>query len=85
MREKAGEGDLEGVWQAAHNLRSSAAATGAYKVSQGLLDRFGSARVVDTPISELGFAGLGIGAAMVGLRPVIEVMTWNFAPAAFIS
>ncbi len=52
---------------------------GAYKVSQGLLERFGSARVVDTPISELGFAGLGVGAAMVGLRPVIEMMTWNFA------
>lgn len=52
---------------------------GAYKVSQGLLDKFGSARVVDTPISELGFAGLGVGAAMVGLRPVIEMMTWNFA------
>ncbi|MGA9525372.1 MAG: pyruvate dehydrogenase complex E1 component subunit beta [Myxococcaceae bacterium] len=52
---------------------------GAFKVSQGLLDRFGSARVVDSPISELGFAGLGTGAAMVGLRPVIEMMTWNFA------
>jgi pyruvate dehydrogenase E1 component beta subunit len=52
---------------------------GAYKVSQGLLDRFGSARVVDAPISELGFAGIGVGAAMVGLRPVIEMMTWNFA------
>ena len=52
---------------------------GAYKVSQGLLAKFGSARVVDTPISELGFAGIGIGAAMVGLRPVIEMMTWNFA------
>lgn len=52
---------------------------GAYKVSQGLLDRFGSARVVDAPISELGFAGLGVGAAMVGLRPIIEMMTWNFA------
>ncbi len=52
---------------------------GAYKVSQGLLDRFGSARVVDAPISELGFAGLGVGAAMVGLRPVVEMMTWNFA------
>jgi len=52
---------------------------GAYKVSQGLLDRFGSARVVDAPISEAGFAGLGIGAAMTGLRPVIEMMTWNFA------
>ena len=52
---------------------------GAFKVSQGLLDKFGSARVVDAPISELGFAGLGVGAAMVGLRPVIEMMTWNFA------
>lgn len=52
---------------------------GAYKVSQGLLDRFGSARVIDAPISELGFAGIGVGAAMVGLRPVIEMMTWNFA------
>lgn len=52
---------------------------GAYKVSQGLLDKFGSARVVDAPISELGFAGIGVGAAMVGLRPVIEMMTWNFA------
>src|SRR4051794_7442727 len=55
---------------------------GAYKVSQGLLDKFGSARVVDTPISELGFAGLGVGAAIVGLRPVIEMMTWNFAVLA---
>jgi pyruvate dehydrogenase E1 component beta subunit len=52
---------------------------GAYKVSNGLLDKFGSARVVDAPISELGFGGLGVGAAMVGLRPVIEMMTWNFA------
>ncbi|HYO59877.1 pyruvate dehydrogenase complex E1 component subunit beta [Archangium sp.] len=52
---------------------------GAFKVSQGLLDRFGSARVIDSPISELGFAGLGVGAAMVGLRPVVEMMTWNFA------
>ena len=52
---------------------------GAYKVSKGLLDRFGERRVVDTPISELGFAGLGVGAAMVGLRPVIEFMTFNFA------
>jgi pyruvate dehydrogenase E1 component beta subunit len=52
---------------------------GAYKVSQGLLAKFGSARVVDTPISELGFGGLGVGAALVGLRPVIEMMTWNFA------
>jgi len=52
---------------------------GAYKVSRGLLDEFGAARVVDTPITELGFAGVGVGAAMVGLRPVIEFMTWNFA------
>lgn len=52
---------------------------GAYKVSKGLLDRFGPKRVVDTPITELGFAGLGVGAAMVGLRPVIEFMTWNFS------
>ncbi|HEX2091611.1 MAG TPA: pyruvate dehydrogenase complex E1 component subunit beta [Longimicrobiaceae bacterium] len=56
---------------------------GAYKVSKGLLDRFGEMRVVDTPITELGFAGLGTGAAMVGLRPVIEFMTWNFAILAF--
>ncbi len=55
---------------------------GAFKVSHGLLNRFGSARVVDSPISELGFVGLGVGAAMVGLRPVIEVMTWNFAVLA---
>jgi pyruvate dehydrogenase E1 component beta subunit len=52
---------------------------GAYKVSKGLLDRFGDLRVVDAPISELGFAGLGVGAAMVGLRPVIEFMTFNFS------
>ena len=52
---------------------------GAYKVSKGLLDRFGAQRVVDTPISELGFAGLGVGAAMVGLRPVVEFMTFNFS------
>jgi pyruvate dehydrogenase E1 component beta subunit len=52
---------------------------GAYKVSQGLLDKFGSARVVDAPISELGFTGMSVGAAMVGLRPVVEMMTWNFA------
>ena len=52
---------------------------GAYKVSKGLLERFGDKRVVDTPISELGFTGLGIGAAMVGLRPVVEFMTFNFS------
>ncbi len=56
---------------------------GAYKVSKGLLDRFGEMRVVDTPITELGFAGLGVGAAMVGLRPIIEFMTWNFALLAY--
>ena len=52
---------------------------GAYKVSKGLLDEFGDRRVVDSPISELGFAGLGVGAAMAGLRPVIEFMTFNFS------
>lgn len=52
---------------------------GAYKVTKGLLDRFGEWRVRDAPISELGFTGLGVGAAMVGLRPVVEFMTWNFA------
>lgn len=52
---------------------------GAYKVSKGLLDRFGEMRVVDTPITELGFTGLAVGAAMTGLRPIIEFMTYNFA------
>ena len=51
---------------------------GAYKVSEGMLDQFGPKRVIDTPISENGFAGLGVGAAMNGLRPIIEFMTWNF-------
>jgi pyruvate dehydrogenase E1 component beta subunit len=55
---------------------------GAYKVTQGMLDKFGEARVVDTPISENGFAGIGVGAAMVGLRPIIEFMTWNFSLVA---
>jgi pyruvate dehydrogenase E1 component beta subunit len=55
---------------------------GAYKVSKGLLERFGELRVVDSPISELGFAGLGVGAAMVGLRPVVEFMTFNFSVLA---
>jgi pyruvate dehydrogenase E1 component beta subunit len=55
---------------------------GAYKVSQGLLERFGPRRVVDTPICESGFTGVGIGAAMVGLRPVVEMMTFNFALVA---
>ena len=52
---------------------------GAYKVSKGLLQEFGEMRVVDTPITELGFAGVGVGAAMSGLRPIIEFMTWNFS------
>jgi len=56
---------------------------GAYKVSEGLLERFGERRVVDTPIAETGFAGVGIGAAMVGLRPIIEFMTWNFSLTAY--
>ena len=56
---------------------------GAYKVSQGMLDQFGPKRIVDTPISESGFTGLGIGAAMLGLRPIIEFMTWNFTFVAF--
>src|SRR5437762_11892220 len=56
---------------------------GAYKVSQGMLDEFGERRVIDTPISELGFAGIGVGAAMNGLRPIIEFMTWNFAVLAW--
>src|SRR5215831_5856157 len=56
---------------------------GAYKVSKGMLDRFGPTRVVDTPISEEGFAGLGIGAAMAGLRPIVEFMTFSFSLVAF--
>jgi len=52
---------------------------GAYKASKGMLDEFGSKRVIDTPISELGFAGIATGAAMNGLRPIVEFMTWNFA------
>jgi pyruvate dehydrogenase E1 component beta subunit len=56
---------------------------GAYKVSKGLLDQFGPKRVWDAPISEGGFAGLGVGAAMAGLRPIIEMMTWNFGIQAF--
>ncbi len=56
---------------------------GAYKVSEGMLDRFGSKRVIDTPISENGFAGMGVGAAMAGLRPIIEFMTFNFSFVAF--
>lgn len=56
---------------------------GAYKVSEGMLDKFGERRVIDTPIAEGGFAGVGVGAAMVGLRPIIEFMTWNFSAVAF--
>jgi pyruvate dehydrogenase E1 component beta subunit len=56
---------------------------GAYKVSQGMLDQFGPRRVIDTPISEEGFAGIGVGAAMVGLRPIVEFMTFSFSLVAF--
>lgn len=56
---------------------------GAYKVSKGMLDEFGAKRVIDTPIAELGFTGIGVGAAMNGLRPIVEFMTWNFAILAF--
>jgi pyruvate dehydrogenase E1 component beta subunit len=52
---------------------------GAYKVSQGMLDEFGPKRVIDTPIAELGFTGIAVGASMNGLRPIVEFMTWNFA------
>jgi len=52
---------------------------GAYKVSQGMLDEFGSKRIIDTPIAELGFTGIAVGASMNGLRPIVEFMTWNFA------
>ena len=52
---------------------------GAYKVSKGMLAEFGPERIIDTPISELGFTGIGVGAAMNGLRPIVEFMTWNFA------
>jgi pyruvate dehydrogenase E1 component beta subunit len=56
---------------------------GAYKVTKGLLEEFGEMRVRDTPIAENGFAGLGVGAAMAGLRPIVEFMTWNFALLAY--
>src|SRR3984885_4514810 len=56
---------------------------GAYKVSEGMLEKFGDKRVIDTPIAEAGFAGVGVGAAMVGLRPIVEFMTWNFSAVAF--
>ena len=56
---------------------------GAYKVTEGLYERFGAKRLVDAPISETGFIGLGVGAAMMGLRPVIEIMFWSFYSVAF--
>ncbi len=56
---------------------------GAYKVSEGMLERFGPKRVIDAPITESGFTGISIGAAMVGLRPIVEFMTWNFSAVAF--
>lgn len=56
---------------------------GAYKVTQGLLDEFGERRVIDTPIAEAGFSGIAVGAAMSGLRPIVEFMTWNFSLVAF--
>ena len=56
---------------------------GAYKVSEGMLERFGEKRVLDAPITESGFTGIAIGAAMVGLRPIVEYMTWNFSAVAF--
>jgi pyruvate dehydrogenase E1 component beta subunit len=56
---------------------------GAYKVSQGMLDEFGATRVIDTPIAELGFAAIAVGAAMNGVKPIVEFMTWNFAVLAF--
>lgn len=52
---------------------------GAYKVSKGMLDKYGPKRIVDTPISEIGFTGISVGAAMYGLRPIVEFMTWNFS------
>ena len=52
---------------------------GAYKVSKGMLDRFGPGRIWDTPISETGFTGLAVGAGLYGLRPIVEFMTWNFS------
>ena len=64
-------------------MRKSREYNGAYKVSQGLLDRFGPKRIIDTPISENGFAGMGVGAAMVGLRPIVEFMTFSFSFVAF--
>ena len=58
---------------------------GAYKVSKGLLDKFGDKRVLDTPITESGFAGLAVGAGLAGLRPICEFMTWNFSLQVHVS
>lgn len=55
---------------------------GAYKVSKGMLDEFGPERVIDTPITEAGFTGIGVGAGLMGLKPIIEFMTWNFSMQA---
>ena len=55
---------------------------GAYKVSKGMYDEFGPDRVIDTPITEAGFTGIGVGAGLMGLRPIIEFMTWNFSMQA---
>jgi len=55
---------------------------GAYKISKGLLDKFGPKRIIDTPITEMGFAGLAVGASMAGLKPIVEFMTFNFAMQA---
>ena len=52
---------------------------GAYKVSKGMLDRYGPERIWDTPITECGFTGIGVGAGLYGLRPIVEFMTWNFS------
>ena len=56
---------------------------GAYKVTEGLLEKFGPTRIVDTPISEAGFIGMGLGASMLGVRPVMELMFWSFYSVAF--
>src|ERR1700679_3663246 len=56
---------------------------GAYKVTEGLLEKYGPKRVIDTPISEAGFVGLGLGASMLGVRPVMELMFWSFSYVAF--
>lgn len=52
---------------------------GAYKISKGLLEKYGPERIIDTPITEMGFTGLSVGASFMGLKPIVEFMTWNFA------